>query len=129
MAVTRTAALIVTAATAVAAVLKAYNVGDAGALSDASAVFARVQAIFNREIEGAVTKTASGANAAALWTAASIVDGEVWKAAGTGDTTDTLLATAKGSAPAAGDIFQRVGSTVVFVVAAAGLSVDSLFRE
>jgi len=130
MAVTKVASLISTAITTVTAVLKARNSGDAGSLRDAAALFSRVVDTFNKEIYGAPTKTASGADVAALWTAASIADGDIWVAAGTGDTSDTALATAKGSAPAAGDVFQRVGSAVVFVVAAAGLSVaDATFNE
>jgi hypothetical protein len=119
MAVAKTSAEIATAAATVKAILNAREMSDAGRLSAAADLFARVAEAFKFAIYGKPTKTASGANAAALWTAATIADGDVWVAAGTGDTTDTLLATAKGSAPAAGDVFQRVGSTVVYVCSSA----------
>jgi hypothetical protein len=133
MPVTRTAAQITTAAETVSAVLKAQNGADAGCLRDAASVFAKVADQLATEIRGAPTKTASGSNEAALWTAASIADGLVWVAAGTQDTTNTALAAAKGSAPAAGDVFQRVGSAVQFVCTSAvrvnGHGYDASFYE
>lgn len=108
-------AALVTAATNVKSVLIARDMSDAGRLSQASTIFSRVAETLRYVYATAATKTASGANAAALWTAASIADGDVWKAASTADTSDTVLATAKGSAVAAGDLFQRVGSAAAFI--------------
>lgn len=110
-----TAASLVTAATNVKAVLIARDMSDAGRLADASALFERVAESLRYVYAKAPSKAASGADKAALWTAASIADGDVWKASSTADTTDDSLEAAKGSAPAAGDLFQRVGSNVVFI--------------
>lgn len=130
MAVTKTAAEITTAANTVAALIKARNSGDSGALSDAAAVFARVSDQLARETYDVSIVTASGADAAAFFTAASISDGEVFKVTSTADTTDDALEGAKGAAPAAGDVFQRVGSAIVYVRAAAWTGIaDSVFRE
>jgi hypothetical protein len=128
MAVTKTAAEIATAVATVSDVIKARNSGDAGALRDAAAVFARVVDQYTRETT-VDTVTASGADAAAFFTAASIADGDVFKVAGTQDTDDDALETAKGSPPAAGDVFQRVTTAVVYVGPAAGIAYDSSFYE
>jgi hypothetical protein len=128
MAVTKTAAEIATAVATVSAVIKARNSGDAGALRDAAAVFARVVDQYTRETTFD-TVTASGADAAAFFTAASIADGDVFKVAGTQDTDDDALETAKGSPPAAGDVFQRVSAAIVYVGPAAGIAYDSSFYE
>lgn len=56
-----------------------------------------------------------------MFAALAIADGDAFRVAGTTDTTDTALATAKGSAVAAGDVFNRAGAAVAFVGIAANV--------
>jgi len=132
MAVTKRTSEIVAAATTLAAVCgSSVNPDNRDAqLSDLRLVFERARVVYIREAAVAVAKTVSGANAAALWTAASITDGMVWKSVTTGDTTDTICFTAKGAALAVGDIFQRVGAAVQYVGAQSDVTgLDALLKK
>jgi len=119
MSVTKTSAQILAAAQTVGAVLNSVNQSDAGCLKDASAVFEKVRQRYAAESNAAVLKTfadATSANIAALWTALSIVDGDVFYVVDADDTTDNALQAAKGSAVAANDVFQReVNDTCTYV--------------
>ena len=84
-------------------------------LSAVREVAEKARKVYIAECAAAPTITASGANAAALFTAASIADGDVFVVSNSADTTDDALETAKGSAPAAGNVFQRVGSAIEYV--------------
>ena len=123
MAVTATTSQIIAAATTVRAVVRAAALpGNVeGHVADARALFEKARQVYINETRTARQITAAGANFAALvGTPRNIADGEVFTVAGAEDTTDDVLETAKGSAPAAGNVFQRVGSAIQYVGASKG---------
>lgn len=126
MAITKTSAQILSAAqTLVAVAASPGNPGNlAGKLSDLRAVFENARSQYVRERAAIKDVTASGADAAAFFAAESISDGDAFRVSSTADTTDTVLADAKGSAVAANDVFNRVGAGVAFVGIAANVPAD-----
>jgi len=118
MPVTLTTAEIVSAATAVAASLNAANRSDDGRLQEARRVFEFIRQQYLREVAAGpnVTRTtATGADAAAFFTAREIEDGDVYQLTSTADTEDDAHAAAKGDDLEADDVFQRVDDDVVYV--------------
>jgi hypothetical protein len=89
----------------------------------ANEVVDRLLARYDSQVAAALQVTIPGSKAnfaAAYAVLTSIVDGAVFTVSSSVDTTDTSLATAKGSAPAAGDTFQRSGTAPVYVGNATG---------
>jgi hypothetical protein len=122
MSVSNNAATLLTVAQVLAASARA-SVNPYDSLDTLTITFDRLLGTYDAEVGAALQVTIPGskANFAAVYaTLAQIVDGAVFTVLSNVDTTDTALATAKGSAPAAGDTFQRVGSSPVFVGNAAG---------
>lgn len=91
----------------------------------ANIVVDRLVARYKSEVAAALATTVPGSTAtfAALYAAVpAIVDGKVFTVSSSVDTTDAALAAAKGSAPAAGDTFQRVSTAVQYVGNAAAIA-------
>jgi hypothetical protein len=94
-------------------------------LDEASIIGDRLVTRFQQQCDAGqhVTIPGSKADFAAVYaTLITITDGAVFTVSSSQDTTDTALATAKGSAPVAGDTFQRVGTAPVYKGAAAALA-------
>lgn len=129
MSITKTAAQILTAAQTLAAVAAAPTAAGnkSGTLSNLRAPFEFARQQYVREytaIKNVAFADAASADLPAFFTALSLADGDAFRVPDADDTTDNALAGAKGGAVVAGDVFNRVGATVVFVGIAANVPAD-----
>ena len=107
------------AATLTAAARLSYS--SWGSLQEIRAVFEDFRGAYKAAAARAVTVTASGEDVAALTAVmaaakgSAVAAGDVYSMVNTADTTDDVLETAKGSAVVAGDLFRivSIGPTVV----------------
>lgn len=129
MAISKTAAEILAAAqtcAAVAASSVSQNIRESN-LSILRGPFEVIREIYVREVADIKDITVvdeAEADVEEMFEEHGIVDGDAFRVAGTGDTADNALETAKGEAVVTGDVFNRVGDTVEFVGAEEDVPAD-----